>query len=58
MAKSKECKKKNATLEKNEYVGVTTKVQQIRRELLEKQNQMKNILIPQHMLEEEKEMRT
>ncbi|KAK4708986.1 hypothetical protein R3W88_029911 [Solanum pinnatisectum] len=44
-------------LNKKDYVGVTKKVQQITRELLAKQNQMRNTHIPQHMVEEEKEMR-
>jgi len=33
-------------LNKKEYVGVTGKVQQIRRELVDKQNQMRSTHIP------------
>ncbi|KAH0644915.1 hypothetical protein KY284_032799 [Solanum tuberosum] len=44
-------------LNKKKYVGVTGKVQQLRTELVAKQNQMQNIHIPQHMIEEEKEIR-
>lgn len=44
-------------LSKKEFAGVTGKVQQIRRALVAKQNQMQNTPIPQHMIEEENEMR-
>lgn len=42
-------------LNKKEYIGVTGKVQHLRRELVAKK--MQNTPIPQHMIEEEKEMR-